>query len=82
MCLYALQTTHLQKVFCMRGGKKHKSQRLCKAVFEMRRLPGACHALARPVGTVVIAGVIQARHSSALKNQCAKKTSRLFKGDS
>ena len=40
MCLYAMQTAYLQKVFCMRGGKKHKSQWLCKAVFEMRCLPG------------------------------------------
>jgi len=56
MCLYAMQTKHLQKVFCMRGGKKHKSQRLCKAVFKMRCLPGACQVLARCVPRAGAAG--------------------------
>jgi hypothetical protein len=53
-----------------------------RSSFAILCLSGACNLATRPAGTVVIAGVIQVRHSSTHKNQYAKKTSRLFKGDS
>jgi len=89
MCLYAPQTRHLQKVFCVGGGKyiqSHKALPLSND-FAMSVLQ-FCVCQARAIGRsgqleqLFLKAVFKCAPTNARKNQCAKKTSRLFKGDS
>ena len=89
MCLYAPQMRLLQKVFCVGGGKNiqsHKALQLSND-FAMSVLQ-FCVCQARAIWQrgrleqLFLKALFKCAPTNTRKNQYAKKTSRLFKGDS